>query len=331
MTKTLALAAGACVVCLLIGEASVRALPRSWLPELGAVQPRQLNIGKFARPSTDAALYYELAPDRNGVNHAGYRGPLYPEEKPDSVRRVVAVGNSTAFGLGVKDADTYLRRLETMLNEIADRPVQVVNLAVPGYNTGQELEMLRARGLRFHPDLVILGYDHNDPKPILGRERPPMPDDYGKNPLHSELVRYLARKFYSRPELRLGKVDGHVTHGRQWDEHLKALAGIGELCRAQGVPVVVVVFDAWIKREDRETSRHYRALHAPLQPIWSEGGFHVIDCYDLFEALMRERGWTDTKPLWVSIEPRDGHPNPEGHRLIAEAVFHTMRADGLTP
>ena len=328
MTK-LFLATGACVVGLLVCEAIVRVLPDRWLPELAAVQPRQLDIGSFARPSANPVLHYELTPGRGEVNEAGYRGPLYPEEKPDSVLRVVAVGNSTAFGLGVEDAATYLRRLESLLSATSGRPVQVVNLAVPGYNTEQELEMLRVRGLRFRPDLVILGYDHNDPKPILGRSRPPMPDDYGENPFHSEFVRYLARKFYVRPELRLGKVDGHVTRGRQWDTHLEALAGIGELCRREGVPVVAVVFDAWIQIEDRETSRHYRALHAPLQPIWSKGGFRVVDCYDLFQALMRERGWTDTKPLWVSIEPRDGHPNAEGHRLIADAVFRVVQDQGL--
>ena len=329
LTKNLLLACGACVVSFLIGEGVVRVLPRQWVPELGPVQPRQLDIGSFARPSTNPALYYELAPGHHGVNEAGYRGPLYPEEKPDTVWRVVAVGNSTAFGLGVNDTDTYLRRLERLLTDASDRRVQVVNLAVPGYNTEQELEMLRVRGFRFHPDLVVLGYDHNDPKPILGRARPTMPDHYGRNLLHSELVRYLARKFYSRPELRLGKVDGHVTRGPQWDRHLVALSDIGDTCRAEGVPVVVVIFDAWIQREDRETSRHYRALHKPLQPIWSKGGFHVMDCYDLFEALMREHDWSDTKALWVSVEPRDGHPNAEGHRLIAEAAFQTIRDQGL--
>ena len=39
---------------------------------------------------------------------------------------------------------------------------EVINLAVPGYNTAQEIEMLRMKGLLYHPDVVILGWCDND-------------------------------------------------------------------------------------------------------------------------------------------------------------------------
>jgi hypothetical protein len=190
--------------------------------------------------------------------------------------------------------------------------------------------MLRTRGLRFEPDLVILGYDHNDPSPILGKRRPPMPDDYGENILHSELFRYLNRKFYSRPSLRFRRgVDGHVTGGPDWDRHFEALAGIARLARDHHVPVIVVVYDAMVQREDKETSRHYRLLHEPFESTWHEHGYYVVDCYDLFQEYMRENELENIHPLWVSVSPRDGHPNPEGHRMIAEAVLATIQENGL--
>jgi lysophospholipase L1-like esterase len=325
----LALLAVGLVASLLIGEAAVRLLPRRWVADLDSVQPRAITLGHTARLSDNPRLYYELTPGVDGINPAGYRGPEYPVEKPPGVRRIVGVGNSTAYGIGVTEEAVYLRRLEAMLDSTGIA-VEAVNLAVAGYNTGQELEMLRARGFAFEPDLVILGYDHNDPKPILGRLRPPMPDDYGANLLHSELIRYLKRRLYSKPELRFfNRVDGHVCGGRDWDAHLETLAEFGRACRERGIPVLVIAYDAWIHREEKTRSKHYRKLHEPLHRVWRENGFHVLDCYDLFQELMRERGWEDTQPLWVSIEPRDGHPNPAGHQLIAEAALEIIRENGL--
>ena len=313
-----------------IGEIAVRLIPDSWVPQLAPVQASQLDLTGLQRPSDNPLLYYELVPSVAGVNPAGYRGRQYTEAKPDGVKRIMGIGNSTAFGLGVVEADTYLRRMETLLNPSGGEPVQVVNLAVPGYNTQQELEMLRTRGFDFDPDLIVLGYDHNDPDPILGGARPPIPDDFGRNVLHSELLRLLMRTLYNLPSLRFGnRTDGYISSGDEWDSHVGALKEIAGLSRERGIPLLVVIYDAWIVREDVEQGRHYRELHEPLRSLWGEEGFHVLDCYELFQSIMAERGWQDTQPLWVSIEPRDGHPNADGHELIARAVVEVIEAEGL--
>lgn len=317
-------------VCVLLGEVVVRSLPRRLVPELDPVQPATILLGGMARLSSNPKLYYELVPGVAGVNSAGYRGPQYPERKPTGVKRIVGVGNSTLFATELAEKDGYLRRLEGLLNEAGDRTVQIVNLAVPGYNTHQELEMLRTRGLAFDPDLVILGYDHNDPHPILGRNRPPMSDDYGQNVFHSEFIRYLLRKFYSRPHFRFHrKVDGSITGGKGWERHFDALAEIAHTCQTRGIPVLVVAYDAMVHREDRATSRHYRLLHEPLVAFWTDHGYYVVDCYDLFQAYMREHGVDAMQSLWISVEPRDAHPNADGHDLIARAVFEAIRKHRL--
>jgi lysophospholipase L1-like esterase len=330
MAGKIALISASVLVGLVIGEIAVRQLPDAWLPQLAPRQARQIDITDLHRPSGNPLLYYELIPGVAGVNQAGYRGPEYTEAKPDGVKRIVGIGNSTAFGSGVGEGDTYLRRLEMLLNTSGGEPVQVVNLAVAGYNTHQELEMLKTRGFDFDPDLIVLGYDHNDPDPILGGGRPPIPDDYGRNGLHSELLRLLMRTFYDRFSLRFSnRTDGYISGGDEWDSHVGALKEIARLSRERGIPLVIVIYDAWIVREDFEQSRHYRELHEPLRSLWREEGFHVLECYELFQSIMAERGWQDIQPLWVSIEPRDGHPNAEGHELIAKAALEVIEANGL--
>ena len=170
----------------------------------------------------------------------------------------------------------------------------------------------------------------DDPRPILGRRRPPMPDEYGQNIFRSEFIRYLFRKFYSRPQIRFQrKVDGYLAGGKGWDHHFEALAEIAGESDKRNIPVLVVVYDATIEREDKAKSRHYRLLHQPFASFWKEHGFFVLDCYDLAQTYMRDENRDNLEPLWVSIDPRDAHPNRTGHERIAHAVHDLIKENQL--
>jgi hypothetical protein len=65
-----------------------------------------------------------------GLNLWGYRGPIVGRKKPGE-RRVVVVGESTAFGYGVRWQQSFPAYLQELLNQNGSRarPVTVVNLA----------------------------------------------------------------------------------------------------------------------------------------------------------------------------------------------------------
>ncbi len=87
------------------------------------------------------------------INADGYRGPLHAREKPAGRTRVVMLGDSIAYGAGVKDDETFSALLERL-----DPRLDVVNLAVGGYGTDQELLRLEREGFSYHPDVVILNF-----------------------------------------------------------------------------------------------------------------------------------------------------------------------------
>jgi hypothetical protein len=61
-------------------------------------------------------------------------------EAADNEFRILLLGDSGAFGLGVADEDTYSSRLEQQLNRDADgMTYRVINMGVPSYNTEEEL------------------------------------------------------------------------------------------------------------------------------------------------------------------------------------------------
>lgn len=101
----------------------------------------------------DPLLAYRNRPDQRGpwftINSRGYRGPELRDPRP--ARRVVLIGGSAAFGTGVDaDADTLAAHLEKAL-----APAEVVNAAVIGWVTAQELALLRSELLDLAPDTVV--------------------------------------------------------------------------------------------------------------------------------------------------------------------------------
>ncbi len=127
-------------------------------------------------PSDNPKLAYELSPDTQitatyltprqrdwkyhaSTNAQGFRGaPAAPtKDRP----RVIVIGDSTAFGLGVSDDETFPVVLERAL----DGRVEVLNWGVPGYNLVQIVELLRTKGQTYEPDLVVYALNYNDLEP----------------------------------------------------------------------------------------------------------------------------------------------------------------------
>ena len=74
------------------------------------------------------------------------------ETKPSGVKRVVVLGDSTVYGHGVEDDETFSAQLDDRLGET----VQVLNLGTPGYSSAQSINLMTMRGWRLQPDLVVI-------------------------------------------------------------------------------------------------------------------------------------------------------------------------------
>jgi hypothetical protein len=88
------------------------------------------------------------------INSRGYRGREYAWGAPAGFR-ILGLGDSFAFGFGVKEEDTYLARLERAL---ADRHVEVINAGLAGMGPDNEARLLAADGPGLRPDLVLVGF-----------------------------------------------------------------------------------------------------------------------------------------------------------------------------
>ncbi len=129
-------------------------------------------LGLIIQPSDVIKLVYELQPGldlefghtRVRTNLRGMRDSRdYADEKPANALRILGMGDSGMFGWNIEQDGEYMSLLEKSLNARSNGIVyEVLNMAVPGYNTQLEVECLRAKGLPLKPDIVVVGWCEND-------------------------------------------------------------------------------------------------------------------------------------------------------------------------
>ncbi len=96
------------------------------------------------------------------INSLGFRGREVKARKEPGVVRVLALGDSFVFGIGVDEEHAFTTRLESRLRDLTGLPHEVVNMGVPGFSTDQEYLQFRERGLALAPDVVLLVVCDND-------------------------------------------------------------------------------------------------------------------------------------------------------------------------
>lgn len=132
----------------------------------GAARIFKLGTGLFWQP--DSQLGWVNIPDASGwescygecqirvtINSLGLRDREIPYEKAPDTRRILMLGDSTTAAMQVELEDTFVKQLETDLND-NDGNWEVINAGVNAYGTDNELLFYRLEGEKYDPDIVIL-------------------------------------------------------------------------------------------------------------------------------------------------------------------------------
>ena len=131
------------------------------------------------KPSSTITFRYDSNPrgyfkPGNVVDHVtnswGFRGgELSPSKEPGTIC-LLFLGDSFTFGEGVHVEDTFAETTARLLPQRLGREnlkVEGYNLGVGGYNTADEVFLLKSIAPDLRPDAVILCYVLNDAEPSL--------------------------------------------------------------------------------------------------------------------------------------------------------------------
>ncbi len=160
--KALLVPAITLAVSLALSLAAAEVLVRTARP-----QPRLvIEPGGFYTP--DPPGRYRLSPGYHGniynraeysneirINQAGLRGPAIGSSS-DEILRVLVVGDSFVFGVGVEDTETFTALLPARLERDGRPATEGLNAGIPAFGVPDAESWLRRHGVELEPDVVAL-------------------------------------------------------------------------------------------------------------------------------------------------------------------------------
>jgi hypothetical protein len=105
----------------------------------------------------DQELGFRVRPYAAGNNEFGFNDDDYPLEKPAGTYRILFLGDSFSFVCG-RD-DNYVGVVRKLIKKrFPHHKIDVINAGYPMTHTGEQLAVLKRFGLKYNPDMVVLGF-----------------------------------------------------------------------------------------------------------------------------------------------------------------------------
>ena len=166
--QALFLALAATVFTLFAAELVARMLAPQWAPQHAerSFWRHDPLLGWSHKPGQHGVLRHPDFAVQVEISEQGFRDALYPVERVEGLRRMLVLGDSFAWGFGVERDEILWNRLE------ARHPGwEIINTAVSGYGTDQQLLFFQERGRAFAPDVVVLHFHENDLNDVAADRR----------------------------------------------------------------------------------------------------------------------------------------------------------------
>ncbi|HSL18954.1 MAG TPA: SGNH/GDSL hydrolase family protein [Methylomirabilota bacterium] len=255
--------------------------------------------GVFRPVPFDPRVGYTLKPNQQiddwndsfVSNDLGYRSA--PARKDPGVFRVVFVGDSWTFGLGVSEAEAFPRQVEELARRYSgvSQPIEAWSLALPGYNMLNETAALSAFSDLLEPDAVVFCPTSNDvdsghgvlSNGSLSRAQM-LVDEFGLN------VPIAFHSLFLNSHLYL----------ERWREGMEQVGELSRRFRGRGVPFLLFFTGRWVESLAHELV-NTAEIDAP---------------YIITPDELSSMSWRNPPPFY--------HPTPEAHREYAGLIYRGL-------
>lgn len=307
----------------------------SYDPEIGWVNKN--NVKVFDRPNDKEPQV------RVEINSKGLRGKEFSYEKAIGRKRVLVLGDSITFGYALDEIHTY----PFILQQNLGGKYEVVNAGVVGYGLDQDYLLFKREGVKYHPDILIVGFSVGDIYDSMcsmryGMYKPylkivqgqlqifntPVPQKisidkllFRENSVRSFLFENtnLFRLFFYRfadlnKVFSMSTEELHLVEGRH--VAMDIIRSLKKDCDRIGCKVIFLVIpqEDWIERA-KNISVFEESSHNGAVALLAEAGVQYIDLWAPFFKNYSNKLFLKNDPV---------HPNQKGNKIIANEIYKRL-------
>ncbi len=311
---------------------------------VGVVERRYIvhEQGLQARPVLDpwGVKYAYRTPVEEGKIRGWVHGMRAPSKRP-GVRRIIALGDSVTFGLGVEQRAAWPQVLERELGE-----TEVFNFAMAGWDAEQCVTLAQSTLAAWEPDLIVWGSSPNDVLPTYlmwgANDAHPVfvgtsvPD--GVSPIPEVLTLLLVRYSSLMRQWLAGRMatkqQEGLTLGSDLPWYREQVSSLKQWSADTGIPVLIMAIPAhtqadpeacpkWVNEHDcNAQAERYRVLTEEL----ARSGLPWVDGQRAYAASGRPHfmvgpGEIAGPGAW---ENDAEHPTAAGHRALVSGLIGSV-------
>ena len=264
----------------------------------------------------DDERLWELLPDvdimfknaRLRTNRWGMRDQDYALTKPEGTYRVAVLGASYVMGAGVENNETFESIIEERLNAQVDTSnvtqYELLNFSVGGYGLIQQVTVSHEQVFDFEPDAILYIAQPGEVRRTIERFLPAI--------MNNHTIR--------SPELKAILEKSGITDGMKRAEARDRLYQLDEELVQWGYQQIADLaiennaetFIAYLPNTARQFEEGEIAY---LNDLVHSMGYKTVSLEGVYDSYSLES---------LQIAPWDLHPNPMGHKLIADKLFEKL-------
>ena len=290
-------------------------------------------------------LLYEYPPGSHyergvtvNINELGLRGPAIERPKPAGTVRLYSTGDSSIFGFGVEDTETFTTVAAARLNgQGASATVEPVIGAIPGYSTFQSINLYNLRGHKSDPDLFVIAnlWSDNNFDSFVDKEVMAESMGFGAS-LSSRLrnlfsssgvFRVLDWRLRVKGSIAKVKKVGWMQQSRgqlgprrvEINDYAANLERLVDMAQAKGAEAVFVLPANNEDLAPETSDKAWTPYRKVMRDTAARHGAPLIDVPSLFQAsgLTKDALFLD-----------EMHPTVAGHRIMGEALAAALAERG---
>lgn len=270
----------------------------------------------------DPLFMWSLKPDFSDgiikINSKGFRDKEYNIKKDKNTIRIIVLGDSSTFGIGVDSlSKTYHSLLEKNLNNNynSKKNFEVINGGVTGYTSYQGLQLYKNKFAKYNPDIVTFYFGINDPidrfylndKQIIDINNSKNIKNINNYMTDSSAFYRLVSKIILNYKIKSSNKVQRVS----LEDYRKNIIELNELCKNNGAVLMLISPPLNNKKYDtrKEKIINYRK---ELERISKQHNIPLLTIKRLTEKskINNHMFFSDSV-----------HPNEHGNKILMQALF----------